>query len=71
MMMAPLGSQGCFARKAQSSPSPLAGEGWGGGYPQVAALVTPTPDPSPQGGGEKGVRARGDDVERCACPCRD
>ncbi len=41
-----------------SAPSPLAGEGWGGGcvnglnrhYPPK--LQTPTPDPSPQGGGE-------------------
>ncbi|KPF99467.1 ATP-dependent helicase [Rhodopseudomonas sp. AAP120] len=46
---------------APSSPSPLAGEGRGGGWPQARpSLGTPTPDPgsspgqapSPQGGGE-------------------
>jgi hypothetical protein len=42
-----------------SSPSPLAGEGWGGGYPSVdvSAELPPTPDPSPPrkcvGGGEE------------------
>ncbi len=40
-----------------SSPSPLVGEGRGGrsgGYgTEVPHLATPTPDPSPQGGGEK------------------
>ncbi len=39
------------------SPSPLAGEGRGGGLGGLGATVphstTPTPDPSPQGGGEK------------------
>jgi ATP-dependent helicase HrpB len=36
-----------------SSPSPLAGEGRGGGPPTTASIgATPTPDPSPQGGGE-------------------
>jgi len=36
-----------------SSPSPLAGEGRGGGPPSTASIgATPTPDPSPQGGGE-------------------
>jgi ATP-dependent helicase HrpB len=36
-----------------SPPSPLAGEGRGGGSPGTteAAVATPTPDPSPQGGG--------------------
>src|SRR5216683_1808034 len=40
-----------------SAPSPLAGEGRGGGSGDVAKDVphspTPTPDPSPKGGGEK------------------
>jgi 4-diphosphocytidyl-2-C-methyl-D-erythritol kinase len=40
-----------------SSPSPLAGEGWGGGSEFGAMHVhnrtTPTPDPPPQGGVEK------------------
>ncbi len=44
---------------ALSSPSPLVGEGRGGGssgYGNAAPyLATPTPDPSPQGGGEKRV----------------
>jgi heme exporter protein A len=39
------------------SPSPLVGEGWGGGSefgaPHVLNRTTPTPHPSPQGGGEK------------------
>src|SRR5262249_58226241 len=40
----------------RSTPSPLVGEGWGGGwrgdarpFPQTS---TPAPNPSPQGGGE-------------------
>src|ERR1700734_893800 len=44
---------------AQRAPSPLVGEGWGGGSrgdAQASRTVsppsTPTPDPSPQGGGE-------------------
>jgi ATP-dependent helicase HrpB len=38
---------------ALSSPSPLAGEGRGGGSTGEASdVATPTPDPSPQGGGE-------------------
>src|SRR5580658_8628783 len=44
---------------ARRTPSPLVGEGWGGGSrgdAQVSTtaqdLTTPTPDPSPQGGGE-------------------
>src|SRR5216683_2040982 len=44
----------------RSAPSPLVGEGRGGGSGDVAQQVphstTPTPDPSPQGGGEKGRR---------------
>jgi hypothetical protein len=43
--------------ESASSPSPLAGEGWGGGSSDcvsaVPHLTTPTPDPSPQGGGEQ------------------
>jgi G3E family GTPase len=42
---------------AISSPSPLVGEGRGGGSgllaPKVPTRATPTPDPSPQGGGEQ------------------
>jgi hypothetical protein len=41
------------------APSPLAGEGWGGGSfecalaaPPSSETLTPTPNPSPQGGGE-------------------
>src|SRR5204862_8030106 len=43
-----------------SSPSPLVGEGRGGGWCRVAPVVrhraTPTPDPSPQGGGKSESR---------------
>jgi 5-oxoprolinase (ATP-hydrolysing) len=46
-----------------NAPSPLAGEGQGGGSSgkahrsmHVSALPTPTPDPSPQGGGERNPR---------------
>ena len=38
------------------APSPPAGEGWGGGscgdVTAVPTLATPTPNPSPPGGGE-------------------
>jgi ATP-dependent helicase HrpB len=41
-----------------SSPSPLAGEGRGGGSTRVVSTRgTPTPNPSPQGGGEPNSRA--------------
>ena len=55
-------NQKCFVvRTILSSPSPLAGEGRGGGSGGVAQHVTrsttPTPDPSPQGGGEKSALA--------------
>jgi ATP-dependent helicase HrpB len=43
-----------------SAPSPLVGEGWGGGWrgermvaPPADNRTTPTPNPSPQGGGER------------------
>jgi ATP-dependent helicase HrpB len=40
--------------KTASAPSPLAGEGRGGGFREGAARVaTPAPNPSPQGGGER------------------
>jgi SAM-dependent MidA family methyltransferase len=40
----------------RGAPSPLVGEGWGGGEPPTsAALVSPTPNPSPQGGGESAL----------------
>ncbi len=52
-LMWPVGPQGRWA------PSPLVGEGWGGGWPGGAQMgppgnhrTTPTPNPSPQGGGE-------------------
>ena len=45
--------------RKRSAPSPLAGEGWGGGSfgdatlaPPADIRTTPTPGPSPQGGGE-------------------
>jgi ATP-dependent helicase HrpB len=51
---------------ARSAPSPLVGEGWGGGWrgemmvaPPAGNRTTPTPHPSPQGGGERRERARG------------
>src|SRR6516225_5257551 len=43
--------------QAAATPSPLVGEGWGGGSGGCAAdephSTTPTPNPSPQGGGEE------------------
>jgi len=42
---------------AAATPSPLVGEGWGGGSGRCGTepphSPTPTPDPSPQGGGEE------------------
>src|SRR5215471_2529715 len=45
--------------RTRSAPSPLVGEGWGGGSCDVSHVppprfhrATPTPNPSPQGGGE-------------------
>ncbi|MGZ5896524.1 MAG: phosphomethylpyrimidine synthase ThiC [Xanthobacteraceae bacterium] len=47
------------AANASSVPSPLVGEGLGGGSPsRSGARNTPTPSPSPQGGGEQS-RANG------------
>ena len=46
-------------RKSHSVPSPLVGEGQGGGDCRTAAVgIPPTPNPSPQGGGEFGRRVR-------------
>ena len=52
--------------RERSAPSPLAGEGWGGGWrgetspaPTANNRTTPTPDPSPQGGGERREPSRG------------
>jgi len=45
-----------FGPRTRSAPSPLVGEGWGGGWRSDARALprttTPTPNPSPQGGGE-------------------
>src|SRR5438067_4878347 len=50
---------------AVSVPSPLAGEGQGGGSTRaVVRGATPTPDPSPQGGGESRSPARGEGGEK-------
>jgi hypothetical protein len=42
--------------RAAATPSPLVGEGWGGGSGgcgnDMPPLTTPTTDPSPHGGGE-------------------
>src|SRR5215470_12487471 len=51
-----------LARRTRSAPSPLVGEGWGGGWcvwqRGCINLATPTPDPSPQGGGENSAAPR-------------
>src|SRR6185295_12818980 len=43
-------------RRTRTAPPPLVGEGWGGGWRGDARTslrkTTPTPNPSPQGGGE-------------------
>jgi ATP-dependent helicase HrpB len=39
--------------QAQSAPSPLEGEGWAGGSQLERTGRTPTPNPFPQGGGER------------------
>src|SRR5262249_40011935 len=44
---------------ARCAPSPLVGEGWGGGWNLLRSMrqtTTPTPNPSPQGGGEQTER---------------
>src|SRR5204863_2080021 len=47
--------------RSRWTPSPLVGEGWGGGWgddaPEVSQRATPTPNPSPQGGRERTVLA--------------
>src|SRR5262245_18613448 len=49
-------------QQTKPAPSPLVGEGWGGGSLLLHEMrplhSTPTPNPSPQGGGEP-RRARG------------
>src|SRR5262249_34899462 len=52
--------EGISERPARSAPSPLVGEGWGGGDAARYGWrhlrrnrTTPTPNPSPQGGGER------------------
>jgi ATP-dependent helicase HrpB len=46
------GESSASGARTLSSPSPLAGEGWGGGATSKApGFITPTPHPSPQGGG--------------------
>ena len=43
---------------ALRAPSPLVGEGWGGGWSRnETTSTTPTPSPSPQGGGEPALQA--------------
>ncbi|MEZ0301400.1 MAG: isoleucine--tRNA ligase [Hyphomicrobiaceae bacterium] len=57
----PLGSPD----RAASVPSPLVGEGQGGGDRRTSAVVAPpTPNPSPQGGGESARRMRGNQTLR-------
>jgi len=62
----PLGARSSCGR-ATATPSPLVGEGWGGGSgdcgDDVPPLVTPTPDPSPQGGGEEEFTAKRMDTQ--------
>ena len=44
---------GVPSRLVGRSPSPLVGEGWGGGDGRTVVVgIPPTPSPSPQGGGE-------------------
>src|SRR5262252_6990442 len=54
---APGGWSQIAAQRVEATPSPLVGEGRGGGSSQFGATApggpTPTPDPSPQGGGEE------------------
>jgi very-short-patch-repair endonuclease len=49
--------------ESRNVPSPLVGEGQGGGEPQVSKVGSPpTPSPSPQGGGES-ARCSGEGME--------
>ncbi len=50
---APLGVECETLQLGLSAPSPLEGEGWGGGSSGVPGTVTLTPNPSPQVGGEQ------------------
>ena len=60
-LMWPAPEKGNPSPSAQRAPSPLVGEGWGGGLAANADLdvltrgATPTPAPSPQGGEENGA----------------
>src|SRR3979490_3460526 len=53
-------------QRTRCAPSPLVGEGWGGGslmgrtYSPITATLTP--DPSPQGGGERSLSICGLDL---------
>jgi excinuclease ABC subunit A len=65
-----------LADKPLTPPSPLVGEGRGGGNRRASAVETaPTPSPSPQGGGEKGILKNKNETHeritfsaRFACP---
>ncbi|TMJ92006.1 MAG: hypothetical protein E6G76_01680 [Alphaproteobacteria bacterium] len=57
-----------LGRRTRSAPSPLAGEGWGGGSCDVSHVAplrfhSATPNPSPQGGGEHTEFAAREDVD--------
>ena len=58
-------------RRDGSAPSPLVGEGWGGGSEfgatHLQGRTTPTPNPSPQGGGERREPSRGEEANRPIC----
>jgi very-short-patch-repair endonuclease len=52
-------ARGLVRRSRHTVPSPLVGEGQGGGDSQPSEVgVPPTPNPSPQGGGESAKRSR-------------
>src|SRR5262245_4841407 len=68
-------SVGSLQPQTRSAPSPLVGEGWGGGSCGVAPTMphstTPTPNPSPQGGGghtESGARSHTESVAKSGTP---
>jgi hypothetical protein len=48
-------SDACNAPRAFLIPPPLRGRVGEGGNTSTEPAVTPTPDPSPQGGGESGL----------------